>query len=324
MTSKAIVIRAHGGPEVMALEDREVGAPGPGEVKLRQTAIGLNFIDVYQRTGLYPQNLPIVGGNEGAGEIIALGDGVEGLKVGDRVSYQGALGAYAEERLLPAARCAPIPDGVSDEAAAAVTLKGFTAWYLLFETFKVGPDTTLLFHAAAGGVGLIACQWARALGATVIGTAGSDDKVALALQNGCHHAINYRTDNFVEKVRELTGGRGVDVVYDGVGKDTFEPSLDCLKPRGLMVSFGNASGPVSVPNLGILASKGSLYVTRPTTAAYLRTGDDVRRAAKALFGAVADGSIKVTIGARYPLAEVAKAHEALESRQTTGSTVLLP
>jgi NADPH2:quinone reductase len=308
----------------MQVEDRQVGDPGPGEVKIRQHAIGLNFVDVYHRTGLYKKPLPLVLGQEAAGEVVALGDGVTDFSVGDRVAYSGAMGAYADDRLIPAGKLVSIPDAISFQTAAAITLKGTTAWYLLFETWAVKPGDTILIHAAAGGTGLIAAQWAKALGARVIGTAGSDEKLAIASRHGCDAVINYRTENFSARVRELTGGRGVDVVYDGVGKDTFEASLDCLRPRGLMVSFGNASGPVSIPSLGILADKGSLYLTRPTSNGYFREPADLRRAASALFSAVANGDIEVTIGQTFKLAEIAAAHQALESRQTTGSTLLLP
>jgi NADPH2:quinone reductase len=322
--SRAYLVHEHGGPEVMRLEDRDVGAPGPGEIRVRHRAIGLNFVDVYQRTGLYKMDLPFVPGNEGAGEVTAVGQGVTDFKPGDRVGYTGPAGAYADERLLPADKAIPIPDGIDDETAAAVLLKGLTAYYLLFETWKVQRGETLLFQAAAGGVGLIACQWAKALGATVYGTAGSAEKVALAEANGCDEVINYKEQAFAPRIRELTNGRGVDVVYDGVGKATFEASLDCLRPRGLMVSFGNASGYVTIPNLGILASKGSLYVTRPTSSAYFRTAADLRRGGAALFAAIARGDIKVHINQRFALADVADAHRALEGRETTGSTVILP
>jgi NADPH2:quinone reductase len=322
--SKAIVITAHGGPEVLAFKDWTVGDPGPGQLRLRQRAIGVNFIDVYQRTGLYPTEPPFVGGNEGAGEVVAVGEGVSGFKIGDRVAYQGARGSYAEERLLPVDRAVPLPAGISYDDAAAAMLKGLTAYYLLCRTFPVRPGHTILFHAAAGGVGLLACQWAKALGATVIGTAGSDEKTALARANGCDHVINYRTENFATRVKELTAGKGVDVVYDGNGKDSFEASLDCLRPLGMMVSFGNASGPVSIPNLGILATKGSLFVTRPTTGTYLARREDLLQGAKALFEVIANGAVKVHIGQRFALKDAAEAHRALEGRKTVGSTLLIP
>lgn len=322
--TQAVVVHQTGGPEVLSVEDWPLGRPGPGQVGLRQTAIGLNFVDTYQRSGLYPVNLPFVGGNEGAGIITALGDGVTGFKLGDRVAYQGQVGAYAVERLAAAERMVPIPDGIDDRTAAAVMLKGLTAWYLLHETWAVGPGQTVLWHAAAGGTGLIATQWAKALGATVIGTAGSDDKVALARAHGCDHVINYNSEDFAVRVRELTAGRGVDVVYDGVGKATFEKSLDCLRPRGLMVSFGNASGVVSIPDVTLLARKGSLYVTRPTGAAYLGKRDDLLEGAGKLFAAIRSGAIKVEIGHTFALAEAADAHRALEGRGTTGSVLLIP
>jgi NADPH:quinone reductase len=322
--SRAIVISENGGPEVLHLEDREVGQPGPGEIRVRNRAIGLNFIDVYQRSGLYKVQMPVVAGNEGAGEVTAVGPGVTDFKAGDRVGYIGPVGAYADERLLPADRAIPIPEDIAFETAAAAMLKGMTAYYLLFETWKLRAGESILCHAAAGGVGLILCQWASAIGATVYGTAGSEEKVALAKANGCREAINYRVEDFPGRIRELTGDRGVDVVYDGVGKVTFEPSLDCLRPRGLMVSFGNASGPVSIANLGILATKGSLYVTRPTSAAYFGTADELRRAGAALFEAIGGGKVKVSINQRFGLDQVADAHRVLEARETTGSTVILP
>jgi NADPH2:quinone reductase len=322
--TRVVAVNKTGGPDVLSIEDWPVAEPGPGEARIRQTAIGLNFIDTYQRSGLYPMPLPFVGGNEAAGVVTAVGDGVSYLKVGDRVCYQGTAGAYAEERLVPAAKLVPIPDGIDDQTAAAVLLKGLTAYYLLFKTWAVAQGETVLWHAAAGGTGLIATQWARALGATVIGTAGGPEKVKLALAHGCHHVIDYRADDFVARVKEITGGRGVDVVYDGVGKATFEGSLDCLRPRGLLASFGNASGVVNVPDLGILARKGSLYVTRPTGAHYFAERADLLEGAKALFEAILSGAIKVEIGRTFALADVADAHRALEARETTGSVVLLP
>ncbi|ODT72912.1 MAG: quinone oxidoreductase [Pelagibacterium sp. SCN 63-23] len=322
--TRVVAVNKTGGPDVLSIEDWPVAEPGPGEARIRQTAIGLNFIDTYQRSGLYPMPLPFVGGNEAAGVVTAIGDGVSDLKVGDRVCYQGTAGAYAEERLVPAAKLVPIPDGIDDQTAAAVLLKGLTAYYLLFKTWAVAQGETVLWHAAAGGTGLIATQWARALGATVIGTAGGPEKVKLALAHGCHHVIDYRADDFVARVKEITGGRGVDVVYDGVGKATFEGSLDCLRPRGLLASFGNASGVVSVPDLGILARKGSLYVTRPTGAHYFAERADLLEGAKALFEAILSGAIKVEIGRTFALSDVADAHRALEARETTGSVVLMP
>lgn len=322
--SKAIVVRQAGGPEVLSYEEWPLAAPGPGQVAVRQTAIGLNFIDTYQRSGLYPHKLPFVAGNEGAGIVTALGEGVTHFAVGDRVAYQGQIGAYAAERLLDAKRIVAIPDGVDDKVAAAIMLKGLTAYYLLFKTWPLATGETILWHAAAGGVGAIATQWAKSLGARVIGTVGSDEKAAVALENGCDAVINYSRDDFAGRVKELTGGRGVDVVYDGVGKATFDRSLDCLRPRGLMVSFGNASGVVSIPDLTVLSRKGSLYVTRPTTAHYVAERSALTAAAGALFEAVASGKIKVAINQTFPLEDAAEAHRALESRQTTGSVVLLP
>ncbi|MBF0678136.1 MAG: quinone oxidoreductase [Devosia sp.] len=322
--NNAVVINQTGGPDVLTLQDWPIDAPGPGQARIRHTAIGLNFIDTYQRSGLYPMPLPFVGGNEGAGVVTALGPDVTGLSVGQRVCYQGQIGAYAEERLVSADRLVPIPDDIDDETAASVMLKGLTAYYLLFKTWPVQQGETILWHAAAGGTGLIATQWAKSLGATVIGTAGGPDKVALALAHGCDHVIDYRAEAFAPKVRELTGGRGVDVVYDGVGKDTFEASLDCLRPRGLMASFGNASGVVSIPDLTVLSRKGSLFVTRPTGAHYLAAREDLLAGAEALFAAIRSGAIKVEAGRRFALADAADAHRALEGRETTGSVVLIP
>lgn len=322
--SRAFVVREHGGPDVLQLEELEVPPPGPGQIKVRNRAIGLNFVDVYQRTGLYKLPLPFVAGNEGAGDVMAVGPDVTGFSVGDRVAYQGPAGAYADIRLLPADKAVPVPDGIDYETAAAALLKGNTAFYLLHWTHAVRAGETVLVHAAAGGTGQILTQWAKALGATVIGTAGSEEKCEVVRANGADLAINYRTEDFVARVREFTTGAGVDVVYDGVGQATFEPSLDCLRPRGLMVSFGNASGPVSIPRLGILADKGSLFVTRPTSAAYFRTAQDLRTGAEALFGIIQSGRVRIAIDQVRPLAEVVEAHRALESRGTTGSTVLMP
>ncbi len=322
--SRAFVVHEFGGPEVMKLEEREVGAPGPGEIRIRHRAIGVNFADVYNRTGLYKLPLPFVIGGEGAGEVTAVGDGVTDFKAGDRIGYLGPPGSYSDERLVPAGRAFHIPDAISFDTAAASMTKGMTVYYLIFETHALKAGESCLWHAAAGGTGSIGVQWSKALGATVYGTAGSDEKVKLALANGADAAVNYKTEDFPGRIKELTGGRGVDVVYDGVGKVTFEPSLDCLKPRGLMVSFGNASGYVTVPNLGILATKGSLYVTRPTTATYFAATADLRRAAKALFDVIADGTVKVAINQRFKLEEAQDAHRALEGRETTGSTILIP
>jgi NADPH:quinone reductase len=320
----AIQISETGGPEVLRWVDVPTPKPGPGEALLRQTAIGVNFIDTYQRSGLYKLPLPVVLGNEGAGIVEAVGPGVSEVKVGDRVVYEGALGSYAEERVVPAARLNLIPDGIDNKTAAAACLKGLTAYYLLRRTFKVEPGNTILFHAAAGGVGQIACQWAKALGATVIGTVGSDAKVELARGNGCDHVIDYRSEDFVARVKEITSGEGVDVVYDAVGKDTFPGSLDCLKKLGMWVSFGQSSGtPPPFPVL-LLLEKGSIFVTRPTIAHYLSKRPDLEAAHAALFAAIADGSIKIAIGQEFPLREAAAAHRALESRKTIGATVLVP
>ena len=322
--TRAFIVREYGGPEQLQLEDVTVGEPGPGELRIRNRAIGLNFIDVYQRTGLYKTPLPFTAGNEGAGDVVAVGAGVTDFAVGDRIAYQGPVGAYAEERLLPADKAVHLPDGISYEVAAASLLKGTTAFYLLHWTHALKAGETILVHAAAGGTGQILTQWAKAIGARVIGTAGSDEKCDIVRHNGADLAINYKTDDFVAGVKDFTEGRGVDVVYDGVGAATFEPSLDCLRVRGLMVSFGNASGPVSVPRLGILADKGSLYVTRPTSGAYFRTASDLRTAAEGLFNLIELGRIRIPIDQTWPLAEAAEAHRALEGRQTTGSTLLLP
>jgi NADPH2:quinone reductase len=322
--TRVVAINQTGGPDVLSVEDWDIGQPGPGQALLEQTAIGLNFIDTYQRGGLYPVALPFVGGNEGAGVVKAVGPGVTDVKVGDRVCYQGQIGAYAKERLVSADRLLPIPDGVDDETAAAVALKGLTAYYLLFKTWEVKPGQTILWHAAAGGTGQIATQWAKSLGATVIGTAGGPEKVAIAKAHGCDHVIDYKAEDFAGRVRELTNGQGVDVVYDGVGKSTFEGSLDCLRPRGLLASFGNASGVVSIPDITLLSRKGSLYVTRPTGAHYFATRAQLLEGAETLFAALSSGAIKVDIGARFALEDVEKAHRALEGRETTGSVVIIP
>ena len=322
--SRAIRVDHVGDPGVMTFVEETVGAPGPGQVALRQTAIGVNFVDTYQRSGLYPVTTPFVAGNEGAGVITALGEGVTGFKIGDRVAYQGQIGAYVTERLAAAERMVPIPDAIDDRTAAAILLKGLTAYYLLFQTWQLAAGETILWHAAAGGTGLIATQWAKALGATVIGTAGSEDKTALAKAHGCDHVINYNKEDFAARVRELTGGKGVDVVYDGVGKATFDKSLDCLRPRGLLVSFGNASGVVAIPDITVLSRKGSLYVTRPTGTHYLGQRPALLDGARLLFDAVASGAIKVQVNHTFPLAEAAEAHRALEGRQTTGSVLLIP
>jgi NADPH2:quinone reductase len=320
----AIRVHDYGGPEVLKWEEVQVGPPGPGEVKIKQTAIGLNFIDVYQRTGLYPQpSLPFIPGMEGAGVVTEVGEGVRDLKVGRHVAYASVVGAYAQERLIAADRVVKIPSGVSDKTAAAVMLKGMTAQYLLRRTYKVGRDTTLLFHAAAGGVGLIACQWAAFLGATVIGTVGSAGKALIARAHGCTHVINIREEDLVAKVKEYTKGKGVDVVYDSIGKDVFPASLDCLKPLGLWVSFGQSSGPVPEFRINLLAQKGSLFATRPSLTDYTRSRKDLVATANDLFDVIAKGKVKVAVNQTYPLADAAEAHRDLEARLTTGSTVLL-
>jgi NADPH2:quinone reductase len=323
---KAIVVSKHGGPEVLEWRDHEVGNPGPGEVRVRQEAVGLNFIDVYFRTGLYPapQGLPLVPGNEAAGVVTAVGEGVSLFKEGDRIAYAGPIGAYAQERVIEAAKIVKVPDDIALDVAASMMLKGMTAEYLLRRTYDVKPGDTILYHAAAGGVGLIVGQWAKALGATVIGTVGSSEKAELASANGYDHVINYRTEDFVERVREITGGKGADVVYDSVGKDTFPGSLDCLRPRGLWASFGQSSGPIEPFNIGILSQKGSLYATRPTLFTYIATRPELEASASALFDMVSRGVVKIDINQRYPLAEAAQAHSDLEGRKTTGTTVLLP
>ncbi len=320
------VVRIHqnGGPEQMKWEEVAVAAPGPGEVRVRNTAVGLNYIDTYHRSGLYPMPLPLVLGSEGAGVVEAVGPRVKEFKVGDRVAYAQPIGAYAEVLIRPVARLVKIPAGIKDETAAAMMLKGMTAWYLCRRTYRVKKGDTIGGHAAAGGGGQILCQWAKQLGATVIGTVGSDEKVALAKKVGCRHVVVMSRENLPERVKAITKGRGVPVVYDGVGKDTFMASLDCLSPLGLMVSFGNASGAVSPVNIGILAQKGSLFLTRPTLVNYTSKREDLLAAARELFAVVKKGAVRITINQRYPLREAAQAHRDLESRKTTGSTVLLP
>lgn len=322
----AIRIHQTGGPEALVWEAVDVGDPGPGEVRLRQTAIGLNFIDAYHRSGLYPlPALPAVIGMEAAGVVEAVGDGVEGLEPGDRVAYATLpVGAYAEARLIPATRVVPLPDSISDQTAAAMMLKGLTAQYLLRRTYRVKAGETILVHAAAGGVGLILCQWAKHLGVTVIGTVGSEEKAELARAHGCDHAIFYRTEDVATRVRELTDGDGVPVVYDSVGKATFEGSLDSLKPLGMMVSYGNASGPVDPINPGILAQKGSLFLTRPSLMTYTASDEDYHASAGELLDVVAGGQVKIEVNQTYALKDAAQAHIDLEARKTTGSTVLLP
>ena len=323
--AKAIRIKQVGGPEVMEYVDVEVGDPGPGEVRVHQAACGLNYIDIYFRTGLYPQPLPGGLGMEGAGTVVAVGEGVTHVKPGDRVAYTGRLpGAYAEERVVPAAILVKLPESIDVETAAAMMLRGLTVQYLFRRTFPLKGGETILFHAAAGGVGLIACQWAHALGVTMIGTVGSDEKAALAKAHGCAYTINYNKENFVERVKEITGGKGVSVVYDSIGKDTFIGSLDCLSPLGMMVSFGNASGPVPPFSLTELAARGSLFITRPTLFSYAAKREDLDVMAADLFGMVANGKLKIDINQRYALKDVAQAHCDLEGRKTTGSSILLP
>jgi NADPH:quinone reductase len=321
----AIRVHQYGGPEVLQWEEIEIGNPGPGQVRIRQTAIGLNFIDTYVRSGLYPQpSFPFIPGMEGTGVVTAVGEGVRDLKVGRRVAYAGQIGAYAEERLIPADRVVKIPADISDETAAAIMLKGMTAQYLLRRTYKVGRDTTLLFHAAAGGVGLIACQWAASLGATVIGTVGSAGKALIARAHGSDHVINIREEDLVAKVKEYTKGQGVDVVYDSIGKDTFPASLDCLKPRGMWISFGQSSGPVPEFRINLLAQKGSLFATRPALGDYTATRKDLVATANDLFDVISRRKVKIAVNQTYALADAAQAHRDLQARLTTGSTILLP
>ena len=320
----AIRIHETGGPEKLKWEEVQVGDPGPGQVRVRNTAIGLNFVDTYQRSGLYPMALPFILGSEGAGVVEAVGPKVKELKVGDRVAYSGPIGAYAEVLLRPADRLVKIPAGVDDRTAAAMMLKGLTAQYLIRRTYRVKKGDTILMHAAAGGVGQILCQWARHLGATVIGTVGSEEKAALAKKAGCKHVVVTSKENFVERVKAITKGKGVPVVYDGVGKDTFMGSIDCLRPLGVMVSFGNASGAVTQFNPGILAQKGSLFLTRPTLGTYAASREDLVKGARELFAVVKSGKVKISINQTYPLRDAAQAQIDLEARKTTGSTVLLP
>lgn len=324
--TERIVIRTPGGPEVMQLEEAVLPDPGPDEVVVEHAAIGLNYIDVYFRTGLYPApaGLPFTPGNEGAGTVIAVGDAVDTLAVGDRVAYVGPLGSYARHRIIKAAIAVKLPGDIGEETGAAMMLKGMTARYLLRRSFPVKASTTLLFHAAAGGVGLIAGQWARHIGATAIGTAGSDDKCALALEHGYTHAINYRTHDFVAEVARLTAGGKCDVVYDSVGQSTFPGSLDCLRPFGTFVSFGNASGPVAAFDLGLLAQKGSLFATRPTLFTHIATRPLLEETAGDLMEVVRSGAVSIPVSQRFALRDAAEAHRALEARETTGATVLLP
>ncbi len=324
--SKAIRIHETGGPEVLRWEEVEVGKPGPGQVRLRQTAVGLNYIDTYHRTGLYPAGeLPVVIGMEAAAAVEEVGPDAGDLEPGDRVAYaSGPPGAYAEERLMTADRVVKLPDSVDDRTAAAMMLKGMTAEYLLRRTFRLEPGQTILVHAAAGGVGLLLCQWAKHIGATVIGTVGSDEKAELARAHGCDHAILYRTENFVKRVRELTDGAGVPVVYDSVGRDTFEGSLDCLSPLGMMVSFGQSSGRLPPLDVTLLSTKGSLFLTRPSLMTYAAKREDLLEIAADLFDVVEKGAVKINVNQTYPLAQAAQAHRDLEGRKTTGATVLIP
>jgi NADPH:quinone reductase len=318
----AIRVHQTGGPEVLQWEEIDVGEPGPGQIRLRQEAAGLNFIDVYHRTGLYPQPMPFTPGVEGAGIVDAVGSDVTDLRVGDRVGYAGPIGGYTEERLIDAGRVVKLPDGISSEQAAGMMLQGLTAHMLLRSVHRVQAGETILVHAAAGGVGLIMCQWAKALGATVIGTVGSDDKAELARAHGCDHPIIYTRQDFVAEVGRITNGEKLPVVYDGVGRDTFMKSLDCLHRRGMMVSYGNASGPVDSFPPGTLAQKGSLFLTRPTMYDYMVTREELEQAAGDLFDVVTSGKVKIEVKQRFPLRDAAEAHRALEARKTTGSTVL--
>ena len=328
MSNRAVQIAAFGGPEQMQLVDLPVGEPGPGEIRIRHEAIGLNFIDVYQRTGLYPNALPLALGMEGAGIVEAVGEGVSHLAPGDRAAYAtNPPGSYCERRVMPARCVVRLPEGIDFETGAAMMLKGLTAQYLLRQTLPAGglqAGDQVLVHAAAGGVGLIACQWARALGLQLIGTAGSDEKCALAREHGAAHVINYRREDFVARVKEITGGAGVKVVYDSVGADTFLKSLDCLRPFGLLANFGSSSGKPAPLDTGLLAAKGSLYVTRPTLFTHIATRERTQAMADELFDVVLSGAVRIRIDQRYPLAEVARAHRELEARQTTGSSVLMP
>ena len=321
--NKTVIINEFGGSDKLKIQDMPVGDPGPGQVRIAHKACGLNFIDVYQRTGLYPLNLPHALGMEAAGVIEAVGEGVTHLKVGDRAAYASMPpGGYCERRVMPAAQVCPLPDGISFEEGAAMMLKGLTVQYLFHRTTPLKRGDTVLFHAAAGGVGLIACQWAKSEGITLIGTAGSDDKCQLALDHGAAHCINYNTKDFVATVRKLTDGKGVDVVMDSVGASTFEGSMDCLKPLGMMITFGNASGPVPAFNPAILGQKGSLKITRPTLFTHIADHDTCQEMAQHLFGKVQAGDVKIRIDQRFDLDDIAAAHDALETRKTTGSTIL--
>jgi NADPH2:quinone reductase len=326
MKSKAVRIDRHGGPEELKIVEVDVGDPGPGEIRIRHQAVGLNFIDTYQRSGLYPFPMPLRLGMEAAGVVEAVGEGVTHLKAGDRSAYTGQPpGSYCEVRVMPSRNVCKLPDAISFETGAAMMLKGLTAQYLLKKTLPaegLQPGDFIVFHAAAGGVGLIACQWAQALGLKLIGTAGSDAKCQLALDHGAAHAINYSKENFAARVKEITGGKGVKVVYDSVGKDTFEGSLDCLRPFGLLASFGNGSGPVPPVNLGVLGTKGSLYITRPTLFTHMATRESTQAMADDLFSVVLSGTVKIPIDQRYRLEDVQQAHRDLEARKTTGCTIL--
>jgi len=323
--AKAIRFHKTGGPEVLVLEDVQVGDPGPGQARVRNHAVGLNYLDTYQRSGMYKMELPSGLGQEGAGVVEAVGSGVTNVKAGDRVAYATPpVGAYSDVRLMPADRLVKLPDAIPFEHGAAMMLKGMTAEYLLRRVFKVKSGDTIVFHAAAGGVGLIACQWAKALGATVIGTVGSDEKAALAKAHGCDHPIVYTRENFTARVKELTGGKGVPVVFDSVGKDTFMGSLDCLQPFGLLAVFGAASGAVPPFDINLLQQKGSLFLTRPTLVTYNAKAEALADSAKALFEMVTSGKVKIEVNQRYPLKDAAQAHRDLEARKTTGSTILLP
>jgi len=323
--AKAIRFHKTGGPEVMQMEEVNVGEPAAGQARIRQTAIGVNFIDTYHRSGLYPMPLPSGLGSEGAGVVDAVGPGVTDVRPGDRVAYTGnPVGSYAEARLYAADRLVKIPAGITDQQAASMMLKGMTVQYLIHRSFKVKSGDTVLWHAAAGGVGLIATQWLKALGVTVIGTVGSEEKAVLAKKAGCAHVINYSTENFTQRVKDITGGKGVPVVYDSVGKSTWEGSLDCLQPRGMMVSFGNASGAVPPVNIGILGQKGSLFLTRPTLFSYIASRAELEETANSLFDVVTSGKVKIEVTGTYKLAEAEKAHRDLEGRKTTGSVILVP
>lgn len=322
----AVRVHKHGGPEVLTFEDVEVAKPGQGEILIKQYACGVNFIDTYFRIGMYqsPVGLPFVAGNEGAGEVTAVGSGVSDIKVGDRVAYVSALGGYAEQRLLPADRAVKLPAGISYEQAAGMMLKGMTAQYLVNRTYKVGKGSIVLMHAAAGGVGQILCQWANHLGATVIGTVGSEEKGEIAKANGCHHVIYYRKEDFPTRVKEITEGKMCDVVYDGIGKTTFPASLDCLRPLGMFASFGSASGQVEAFNINILQTKGSLFATRPTLNHYVAKREDLLASANDLFKVVESGAVKIPINQTYALKDAQQAHRDLEGRETTGSSILVP